>query len=144
MDESIYMVNLWDVKNAPDSPNNLISIGRLTDNRHSALFTATKVKFKARNGTIFGMGQKVRRMYQMRAQAKPNAHRHPQDFVAVAKGHTWDKWHRILGHISMGSIKMLKDNSLVQGLAVDGPHEHTQCKACIQGVLEPVKLLVFG
>ena len=72
-------------------------------------------------------------MYQMRARAKPNPHRHPQDFVAVAKGRTWDKWHRILGHISMASIKMLKNNSLVQGLTIDGPHEDTQCKACIQG-----------
>jgi hypothetical protein len=38
------------------SPNNLISIGCLTDNGHAALFTPRGVKFKPSSGTIFREG----------------------------------------------------------------------------------------
>jgi hypothetical protein len=37
-----------------------------------------------------------------------------QDHVfAAKKGHTWDEWHRIFGHLNMGSVKMLKKKELV-------------------------------
>ena len=61
----IYLTTLRDVKHTPEVPNNLISIGGLTDNGHLALFTATGVQFKSGTGVIFGEGQKVGRMYQM-------------------------------------------------------------------------------
>ena len=62
----IYTTTLQDIKHAPDVPNNLISIGCLTDNGHLALFTATSIQFKSRTRVIFSEGQKVGHMYQMR------------------------------------------------------------------------------
>ena len=68
--DKIYSTTLRDVKHAPKAPNNLISIGQLTDNGHSALFTATGVQFKSGTRVICSKGQKVGRMYQMRVQTK--------------------------------------------------------------------------
>ena len=39
-------IELCDVKHVPDMPNNLISIGCLTDKGSSATFTSTGVEFK--------------------------------------------------------------------------------------------------
>ena len=60
---STFNIQLKDIKHAPEAPNNLISVGHLTDLRHSALFTPSIVEFRSKSGLLFGMGQKVGRMY---------------------------------------------------------------------------------
>jgi len=40
------MVHLKDVKHAPTAPNNLISIGQLTDHNHQADFILSGVQFQ--------------------------------------------------------------------------------------------------
>ena len=61
----------------------------------------------------------------------------PAEFAIAAQ--TWDEWHRTLGHISIGAIKTLKNNNLVEGMDVDKNKDSTQCMACIQGcqTIEP-------
>ena len=119
------------MKHAPEAPNNLISIGQLTDNSHLALFTATRIQFKSGTGVIFGEGRKVGRMYQMRVRTKTSGR--TEDFAAAAKGSSWDKWHRMLGHVNIWTIKTLLKNNLVTDLLIDESQEPTQCSACIQG-----------
>ena len=63
--DKIYSMTLQDVKHTPNTPNNIISIGRLTNNGHIAHFMRTGIEFKSKNGTIFGTGRKNRQMYQM-------------------------------------------------------------------------------
>ena len=50
--------------------NNLISIGWLTEKGYATHFTANGVQFKAKVGVIFGIGQKIGCMYQMRVRPK--------------------------------------------------------------------------
>ena len=50
----------------------------------------------------------------------------------MAKGHTYDKWHQILGHVNPWTVKTLLKNNLVTGLEVDKSQAPTQCTACIQ------------
>ena len=126
----VYSISLRDVKHAPNAPNNLISIGRLTDNGHSAIFTTTSVIFKSKNNEIFAEGRKIGRMYQMRAWIKITGT--SRDFAATAKGRTLDKWHRILGHVNIWTVKTILKNSLVTGLSIDDKsQELTHCIACI-------------
>ena len=66
----------------------------------------------------------------MRARITNTSYK-PAEFAAAAR--TWDAWHRILGHISIGAVKTLKNNNLVTGMEVDRNKEPTQCTACIQG-----------
>jgi hypothetical protein len=98
-----FTVKLTDVKYAPDAPNSLISIGCLMDHGHSAVFTSLGVQFKARSGIIFGKGKKVGRMYRMRIGGTSGRER--KDFAAVTGARTMDKWHRILGHVNLWTIK---------------------------------------
>ena len=56
-----------------------------------------------------------------------------KDFAAMAKGRSWDKWHQILGHVNLWTIKTLLKNNLVTGLLIDENQEPIQCLACIQG-----------
>jgi gag-polypeptide of LTR copia-type/Pol polyprotein, beta-barrel domain/Integrase core domain/Domain of unknown function (DUF4219)/GAG-pre-integrase domain/Zinc knuckle len=127
----IFTIKLNDVKHAPEAPNNLISIGRLTDIGHSATFTSIGVEFKSKSGTVFGMGRKVGRMYQVRCRVIAN--RGAREFIAVAEARTMDKWHRILGHVNPWTIQTIKGNDLVDGLIIDESQAPTQCTACIQG-----------
>ena len=62
-----FTVQLKDVKHAPMAPNNLISVGRLTDHNYLAHFTQNGVEFKTPQGQTFVEGRKVGRLYQMRA-----------------------------------------------------------------------------
>ena len=57
-----YSVTLQDVKHAPNAPNNIISIGWLTDNTYTAHFTKSIVEFMSKNGIMFGTGRKNRWM----------------------------------------------------------------------------------
>ena len=51
---------------------------------------------------------------------------------ATKHGRTWDEWHRIFGHLNMGSIKMLKEKGMVLGMEVDRTVDPAmQCKVCI-------------
>ncbi|KIJ40496.1 hypothetical protein M422DRAFT_49072 [Sphaerobolus stellatus SS14] len=74
----VHTVKLTNVKYALDTPNNLLSIGRLTDG----------VKFKSPNEVIFAKGQKIGHMYQM--WAKVQLRNKSCDFIAAAKGHILD------------------------------------------------------
>src|SRR6266481_5487605 len=125
----IFTVQLKDVKHAPMAPNNLISIGRLTDHNYHANFTHGRVEFQTPQGQTFTEGRKNGWLYQMCAQI-PNTNK-PAEFAVAAR--TWDEWHRTLGHISIGAIKTLKNNNLVEGMDIDKSKESTQCAACIQG-----------
>ena len=124
-------IELCDVKHAPDALNNLISIGRLTNKGNSATFNGTGVEFKTQAGVIFAQGQKHKRLFCMKAWVTQSGK--AWDFATTAKGRSWDKWHWILRHININSIKMLKTNNLVTRLDINETKEHSQCKACIQG-----------
>ena len=49
------------------------------------------------------------------------------------KGRTWNEWHRVLGHVNMRSIKLLKEKGLVTGMEVDQSEDAIdQCEVCIK------------
>ena len=131
VNNTVYLVTLTDVKHAPIAPNNIISVGCLTDKGCTANFTATSVEFKSGTRVIFGIGQKVGRMYQMRARPKKLAQE--LSFVALTRSWTLDKWHRILGHVNVWTMKTMHDNNLVTGLTIDKSQGPIQCAACIPG-----------
>ena len=113
-------------------PNNLISLGQLMDNGYLAIFMTTGIKFKSSNDITFVESQKIGQMYQMRELIKITST--AWDCVATAKEWTLDKWHCILGHVKIWTIKTILKNGLVTGLLIDDmSQEPTQCTACIQG-----------
>ena len=126
-----FTITLNDVKHALEAPNNLLSIGQLTDARHSAIFTITGIEFKSKAGTTFGVGKKIGWMYQVMCWVTTSTG--AKDFAAVMQTRTMDKWHCILGHVNPWTIWTLKNNNLVTGLIIGESQGPIQCTACIQG-----------
>jgi len=122
VNHKIYSIMLIDVKHAPQAPNIILSIGRLVEHGHLAIFTGMGVKFKNKTGTVFGMGQKVMQMYQIRAWTKKMG---GVVLIAATKARSIAKWHQILGHINVWSIKTLHQNHLVNGLKIDDSTQPT-------------------
>jgi GAG-pre-integrase domain len=131
VDGKTTVATLSDAVHVPDAPFNLISIGRAEEAGVKILFAHGKVKFKAPNGKILMEGRASGRMFDMSIQGIPAG-----DQAHVAKsGKTWEEWHQILGHLNMGSVKVLKTKEMVTGMNVDGVDvdvgKDINCKACI-------------
>ena len=67
-------------------------------------YSDTHVKFRAPDWTIMAQGTKISNLYLMdvKVLAKKD---HAYSKKVKVNGHTWDEWHRILGHLNMASIK---------------------------------------
>ena len=92
------------------------------------LFKEGMVKFQAPDKTILMEGTVHGQLFDM--AVKPIS-KHDQAYPAK-KSRTWDEWHRIFGHMTMGSIKMLKGKGMVTGMEVDADAKIAEeCKACI-------------
>ena len=66
-------------------------------------------------------------------RARPKRLTPELNFAALMKSQTLDKWHQILGHVNIWTIKTMLKNSLVTGLTIDGSQTSTQCATWVQG-----------
>ena len=48
------------------------------------------------------------------------------------QNHIWHDWHKIMGHIYMGSVKMLKEKDMVKGMEVNPNILPPQCISYIK------------
>ena len=48
-------------------------------------------------------------------------------------GHTWEDWHKALGHVAPQTLKQMWDSGLVEGMKVIESLFDFDCIACIQG-----------
>lgn len=98
-------VTLKDVLHVPKLPYQLISISRLTsaDPRYKAIFMKDKVYFKHAEKT-FAMGTLTRQLYNMDVTPVPTIPKAEIALFGTEKHHTWDDWHRIMGHINFKSL----------------------------------------
>ncbi|HEV7737029.1 MAG TPA: DDE-type integrase/transposase/recombinase [Chlamydiales bacterium] len=125
-----YKILLNDVKHAPDASSNLLSIRRITAAGYTLSMDGSGVKVRSKNGTIIAEGIRTGYMFKMIMSADQSM---LQSFTSRIKARTWDKWHRILGHMGIGAVKKLKTSKMVNGMEVDETKTPTQCPACIQG-----------
>ena len=122
-------ITLKDVLFVPKAPHNLISLGRVTSAKIQVLFTDKDVRFRAPNQTIMAKGTKISNLYLM--DVKVSA-KQDHTYSIKVSAHTWDEWHRIMGHLNMASIKQLKSKGMVTGMEVDESVPATeQCLVCI-------------
>ncbi|CAK5270962.1 unnamed protein product [Mycena citricolor] len=137
-----YDISLRDSMHVPNAPYNLISLGRLTSAGCSVQMKGDTMKihspgpksYEIMRGTLIGGLYKVR--ITRSARSPPSR---PTPTVALpskpssAPTHTWDKWHRILGHIQHASVKTLRDKQMVTGLNVDeSVPASTFCETCVK------------
>ena len=122
-----HTITLKDAVHAPAAPHNLISILHADEAKIKVAFNNGKTRFITNKGTILMEGQAVGWLYNMNVHIPTK-----RDQAHITKGaHTWDQWHRIMGHLNMGSIKMLRDRNMVTGMEVDeSTPPNLECKTC--------------
>ena len=118
VDGKTYPITLNNVLHVPNAPHNLILLGRVTSAKIQILVTDTHVKFRAPDQTVMALGTKISNLYPMdvKVLAKQD---HTYSTKVKVNAHTWDEWHRILGHLNMASIKQLKTKGMVTSMEVD-------------------------
>jgi hypothetical protein len=122
-------VKLKSVLHALDAGANLISISRLDDTKGCAIFGNGHIEFYNGTSKQFGTRLKLGWLYYLNTKSK--ALRHMVHVVHMARTQTSDKWHKILGHVRMSSIKLLMDKEMVEGLEIDlRSSPSSSCKAC--------------
>lgn len=129
VDGKEFPLTIRDIVHVPSAPHNLISISHVTDTKYDVLFSGNNIRFKSPSGTITAKGKKEGRLYNMDIRPFRTADK----AYLTKEARTWEQWHKILGHISMDSIKLMKRNGLVEGMEIDGSKEPAaQCNMCIQ------------
>src|SRR5205823_14705623 len=93
-------------------PNNLVSLSRATDSGLKIVMEKDNLKIQSPKGEILGIGKKVRRLYKLDLSSGDEA------YISKA-GCTWHEWHQIFGHMYVGSVQLLKQKNIVEGMEVD-------------------------
>src|SRR3954470_16851249 len=123
---TIKPITLQNVLHAPDMPNNLVSLSRATDSGLKIVMEKADLKIHSPKGEILGIGKKVGRLYKLDLSSGDKA------YISKA-GCTWDEWHRIFGHMYVGSIQLLKQKNMVEGMEVDKSNAPSrQCAPCVE------------
>jgi transposase InsO family protein len=135
-----YSLTLRDTLHVPEAPYNLISIGRLTAGGCSIKFSGDTMKVIAPDSHEIMRGTRVGNLYKVhitRSPRSPPPTPSPSPNIALASGkpatHSWDKWHRIFGHMQHKSVQLLHDKHMVTGMQIDAaslPPSH--CETCVQ------------
>lgn len=123
-------ITLTNVLHAPLSESNLLSLGRITDAGLKLAMRGDVMHVLSSSGKLIGVGKKTGGLYQMNLTVPTRQ----TDRALIARGpRSWDEWHRIMGHISPSSVKLMKTKAMVDGMEVDTSQEASpQCDACIQ------------
>ena len=139
-----YSITLKNALHAPDSPYNLISIGCMTKAGYTLSLKDDQMRIYSPgpNSCEILRGQHIGELYKLFVTPIPNPSPHSPSktaespdiaFPVNSKAHSWDKWHRIFGHIHHGSVKMLKEKGMVTGMIIDNSSEPPpQCETCIK------------
>src|SRR4051812_864106 len=107
----IKLITLQNILHAPDMTNNLVSLSCTTNSGLKIIMEKDDLKIHSPKGEILGIGKKVRRLYKLDLSSRDEA------YISKA-GCTWDEWHQIFGHMYVGSVQLLKQKNMVEGMEV--------------------------
>ncbi|KAF5345723.1 hypothetical protein D9757_014965 [Collybiopsis confluens] len=126
-----YTILLRDAIHCPSSPFNLLSISKMTDINCGIKFRQKGIDVTAPNqaNKIIITGTKTNGLYPIDVTTKIPIH----SYAAHApQNRTWHNWHKIMGHIYMGSIRMMKEKNMVTGMEINSSDNLPQCISCIR------------
>jgi len=142
---SAYSISLTDSLHVPSAPYNLISIGRMTSAGCSVKFQGEIMKVfspgssprEIMHGTRVGNLYKVHITHSPTRTPSPSTKSADSPNIAFpsesSHGYTWDKWHRIFGHLQNKSVQMLKEKGMVTGMVISDPNPPSpHCETCVQ------------
>ncbi|EUC60894.1 Transposon Tf2-1 polyprotein, putative, partial [Rhizoctonia solani AG-3 Rhs1AP] len=130
-------LRLVDVNHVPESPHNLIGLGRLTDKGMTWEGSGSQLLIRGPKGERIGQGLKTRcgtsgSLYYINAQVLRDVSN--EVLVATSAARSWEDWHRALGHVSLETLRVMAKEGIVKGMELKGaPPKEWFCDACIQG-----------
>lgn len=123
-------ISLTDVLHAPASESNLMSLGSITDAGLKLAMIGDVIRILSPAGKTVGIGTKAGGLYQMKVSVPGSV---PDRALISCGPRSWDDWHRVMGHISLSSVKLMKTKGMVEGMEVDTSEDPSpQCAPCIQ------------
>ncbi|GBE89144.1 hypothetical protein SCP_1501500 [Sparassis crispa] len=115
----------------PTAPNSLLSITRLDDAGGRVLMGNSRAILIDKNKHTLAIGKKNGRLYSLKL--RPIVPQPARTYTAKEYGpHTWEKWHKIYGHIGKPALMRLYREGLVDGLEISPSPDEINCEACIQ------------
>jgi DNA-binding transcriptional regulator YiaG len=133
-------ITLKDVAHVPSFHSNLLSIWALDHTGGSASFSNGKVTLKLTNSKILGHGEAQKNTNQGLHHIQLKAIKQKEEVASKAYAaiyqkthtHTWEQWHRVLGHANQKTLKMMARED-PQGIPVIAESNKVyQCEACIK------------
>ena len=120
------------VRHIPELRRNLISVGKLDDERHAILFVGGTWKV-TKGARVLAVGKKTGTLYMTSS---------PRDTIVVADASTdTSLWHRRLGHMNEKGMKMLLSKGKLPELkSID----FDMCESCILRKQKKVSFLKTG
>lgn len=124
----------------PNSPHNLVSLGKLHRAGYRIEFPigSLDVEIRSKAGTALAHCRNIGDVYAL-GNVEPvlpsslSATNDPALVFIAKEQRTLEDWHRALGHLGIDSVKKLADKGMVEGMRIaPGSNDVPQCATCIQ------------
>src|SRR5258708_4080245 len=131
---SSHSVKLRDCYHIPSTDGNLLSLHCFDKSGGEIQIKSGKVVLVAADGTELCQGKaQGDSLYMMDMRADNVLAAMAGTTRGDSDGHTWEDWHKAMGHISPWTLKLMQDSSMVEGMKVIESLLDFDCEACIQG-----------
>jgi hypothetical protein len=142
---------LKDVLYCPDAAVTLISVGKLCDDGHTAIFSDHGCSIRRLSGKIVATGSRAgtglytldcdKAMFTLSTSSEQDlarsavarAARAVTANIAIKAVPTLETWHRRLGHVNIGTVLDMARRHAVTGMDADLSHIPAKCADCILG-----------
>jgi len=126
-----YPILLRDAIHCPTTPFNLVSISHITNMNCRVNFYQKGITITSPNNQnkIIISGLKQNGLYMLDITSIISHH---ACTAQIPQNRTWHDWHKVMGHIYMGSVKMLKEKDMIKGMEVNPDIQSPQCILCIK------------
>ena len=123
---------LYNCLHIPSNQPNLLSLSHLDRAGGSIRIKSGSIQLFDSTGISICDGKADGRLYKLNMHSTSNLT--PSTFSSNnPRGQTWEEWHKVMGHINVQSLKLMKEKNLVEGMEVIQSPLEFICEACIQG-----------
>ena len=123
-------INVHNVFYAKEMSANLISLGKLKDNRNTVISIGNIAKVIDEDNKLTAVAVKEKGTYRMKSILKGKEHlANSAERSGMSKK---EGWHRMLGHVNFKYLNILGKEQLVTGIPNEFEKEFSKCRVCME------------
>lgn len=123
-------INMRKVFYAKEMSANLISLGKLTDNKNTVISKGNIAKVIDEDNKLTAVAFKENGTYRIKSILKGK--KHPANSAERSGMSKKEIWHRMLGHVNFKYLEILGKEQLVTGIPNEFEKELLKCRVCIE------------